>query len=177
MPDHPRPTTPDPTVTPPTNDGDDVDSAYKPMGPGRDCTLDAAAKEKGWNNTTPFGSAWVDENAHARWSNEKTRARVTGECASLGETTLVAMRKKALAESARVGLARAGRKPLTPRALRDVSSVVTVGVEHPRCDERDPVIETRIDLDTYHTRHVKRNLLRVIVHASTSGGRASRPHL
>ena len=122
-PDHPA-TTPTPQ-TPPT---DDVDSAYKPMGPGRDCTLDAAAKEKGWNkNTVRF--AWVDENAHAGWSNESP-----GEspASALRETTLVAMRKKALAESARVGLARAGRKPLTPREVRDVSSVVTVGVEYPR---------------------------------------------
>ena len=122
-PDHPA-TTPTPQ-TPPT---DDVDSAYKPMGPGRDCTLDAAAKEKGWNkNTVRF--AWVDENARAGWSNESP-----GEspASALRETTLVAMRKKALAESARVGLARAGRKPLTPREVRDVSSVVTVGVEYPR---------------------------------------------
>ena len=98
------------------------------MGPGRDCTLDAAAKEKGWNkNTVRF--AWVDENAHPGWSNESP-----GEspASALRETTLVAMRKKALAESARVGLARAGRKPLTVREVRDVSSVVTVGVEYPR---------------------------------------------
>ena len=122
-PDHPA-TTPTPQ-TPPT---DDVDSAYKPMGPGRDCTLDAAAKEKGWNKHT-VRFAWVDENAHAGWSNESP-----GEspASALRETTLVAMRKKALAESARVGLARAGRKPLTPREVRDVSSVVTVGVEYPR---------------------------------------------
>jgi hypothetical protein len=39
------------------------------------------------------------------------------------------------------------------------------------------MIKTRIDLHTYHTRHVKRNLLQVIVHASTPGGRASRPPL
>ena len=122
---------PDPpatTPTPQTPPTDDVDSAYKPMGPGRDCTLDAAAKEKGWNKHT-VRFAWVDENAHAGWSNESP-----GEspASALRETTLVAMRKKALAESARVGLARAGRKPLTPREVRDVSSVVTVGVEYPR---------------------------------------------
>lgn len=125
-PDHPT-TTPTPQ-TPPTNPSD-VDSAYKPMGPGRDCTLDAAAKEKGWNKHT-VRFAWVDENIG--WSNESPARESPGVSAALGETTLVAMRKKALAESARVGLARAGRKPLTVREVRDVSSVVTVGVEYPR---------------------------------------------
>ena len=125
-PDHPT-TTPTPQ-TPPTNPSD-VDSAYKPMGPGRDCTLDAAAKEKGWNKHT-VRFAWVDENVG--WSNESPARESPGVSAALGETTLVAMRKKALAESARVGLARAGRKPLTVREVRDVSSVVTVGVEYPR---------------------------------------------
>ena len=126
-PDHPT-TTPTPQ-NPPTNPSD-VDSAYKPMGPGRDCTHHAAAKEKGWNKHT-VRFAWVDENIG--WSNGVTRARVTGEeCCAGGETTLVAMRKKALAESARVGLARAGRKPLTVREVRDAPSVVTVGVEYPR---------------------------------------------
>ena len=93
------------------------------------CTLDAAAKEKGWNKHT-VRFAWVDENIG--WSNESPARESPGVSAALGETTLVAMRKKALAESARVGLARAGRKPLTPREVRDVSSVVTVGVEYPR---------------------------------------------
>ena len=125
-PDHPT-ATPTPQ-TPPTNPSD-VDSAYKPMGPGRDCTLDAAAKEKGWNKHT-VRFAWVDENIG--WSNESPARESPGVSAALGETTLVAMRKKALAESARVGLARAGRKPLTVREVRDVSSVVTVGVEYPR---------------------------------------------
>ena len=131
-PDHPPSATPTPRGNPPTNDGDgDVDSAYKPMGPGRDCTLDAAAKEKGWNPNTNASSVrfrWVDENAHESPGESPASARHR-------DTTLVAMRQKALTESARVGLARAGRKPLTTReAARDVSVgvKVTVGVEHPR---------------------------------------------
>ena len=127
-PDHPPSATPTPQGNPPTDD--DVDSAYKPMGPGRDCTLDAAAKEKGWNpNTNAVRFRWVDENAP---SNESPPGESPAS-ARHRETTLVAMRQKALTESARVGLARAGRKPLTTREARDVSFVkVTVGVEHPR---------------------------------------------
>jgi hypothetical protein len=41
-----------------------------------------------------------------------------------------AMRKKATAEQAKVGLARAGRKPLGPSVARD--AVVSVGIEYPR---------------------------------------------
>ena len=96
----------------------ELDSAYKAshIGPGRDCTLDATLKEKGWNpNTVKFR---VDENG----------LNVTSPVTP-GVTA--AMRKKATAEQAKVGLARAGRKPLGPSSVaRD--AVVSVGIEYPR---------------------------------------------
>ena len=96
----------------------ELDSAYKAshIGPGRDCTLDATLKEKGWNpNTVKFR---VDEN----------RLNMTSPVTP-GVTA--AMRKKATAEQAKVGLARAGRKPLGPSSVaRD--AVVSVSIEYPR---------------------------------------------
>ena len=73
-PDHPA-TTPTPQ-TPPT---DDVDSAYKPMGPGRDCTLGRGREGEGVEQT--HCSIRVGRRKRTRRLVERVTRRITGECA------------------------------------------------------------------------------------------------